>query len=737
MLRHGTMRARVAGSRGGAGRRQRAAAALRARRRTTRATTCRRCSSAPRARSPSSPRCGSRWSTRRSGSSRCCSGCPRWLRRSSSSRGARRMLPGLQAAEVFDDAAMELVVASTSRSPHPLAERARRLRARRDGATTSRRSPRRSRTRATSRSPTTPRGGTRSGATARRSTRRSTPRASRTSSTCPCRSRRMAAFAAAARAAVESLGGARDPLGPPRRRQPARQRARARTGRRARSTTPCSRWWPSTAARSARSTASGWPSGASLGLTRTPGGAGGDGGRQARARPAPGILNPGASSEPLVGDQALAAELVVGLGEREVRRREDHVGLLELVLAELAARRCARARASPRRPRGSGPRRRPRRRRPPGCRASLSRSASSSGRRYWSSVAIRTITPGRPGSAAALVGRARPPRGPGDGALPWPSSAFIFARSSSTWLPEVSSASWRSMSSWPAVSVRLSSNAPAASSSSIALARARMPSVLSIARCIASPTSAISSPTPVAASEILTCASAAEYCALMTSFLVRNCSSLERSFCSLSIRPCCWRLELGDLLVERLELGLRELLALERGARELLAAGGERLARLRVELDDLLLELLLLELQPLLRRDDVGDALLDVLQQLHLLRIGVLERLGRILRLVEHLVDLRLDDGGHASAQSGHGYLRVGVFLKRTRPRRRAAAGSEGEGVALDEALAGARHRAPARTGLERRGGDLATSRRDMPATLVSSRRPAMTRRRGPGSCRP
>src|SRR5829696_2908941 len=73
----------------------------------------------------------------------------------------------------------------------------------------------------------------------------------------------------------------------------------------------------------------------------------------------------------------------------------------------------------------------------------------------------------------------------------------------------------------------------------MALARARMFSVLSTARCIAMPTSAISSPTPVAASEILTWASAAEYWALMTSFLVRNCSSLERSFCSLSIRPCC------------------------------------------------------------------------------------------------------------------------------------------------------------------------------------------------------
>ena len=178
-----------------------------------------------------------------------------------------------------------------------------------------------------------------------------------------------------------------------------------------------------------------------------------------------------------------------------------------------------------------------------------------------------------------------------------------------------------------------------------------------MARCIASPTSAISSPTPVAASEIFTEASAAEYCALMTSFLVRNWSIFVRSCCSFWISDCLLLLELGDLLVERLQLALGELLALERGAREVLLAGRERLARLRVELDDLLLELGLLHLKALLGRDDVRDALLDVLQQLHLALVGVLERLARILGLVEQLVDLRLDDGGHPSAHAGHGGL--------------------------------------------------------------------------------
>ena len=116
-------------------------------------------------------------------------------------------------------------------------------------------------------------------------------------------------------------------------------------------------------------------------------------------------------------------------------------------------------------------------------------------------------------------------------------------------------------------------------------------------------------------------------------------------------------LELGDLLVERLQLGLRELLALERGAGKVLPVLRERLARLRVELDDLLLELLLLQLEALLGRHDVRDALLDVLQQLHLLLVAVLEGLRGILGLVEELVDLRLDDYGHASAHAGHGGL--------------------------------------------------------------------------------
>src|SRR3954469_14916234 len=245
---------------------------------------------------------------------------------------------------------------------------------------------------------------------------------------------------------------------------------------------------------------------------------------------------PAARTRASVRDQPVARELVPRLVEGEVRRRDDHVGLLQVVVAEPVAlpphelehllEERVEARLVARLDRGD--------------RLVvelveawrvlvgepvliLRRDADDHRCPSWG------CCEGVPSSSAGALG-----------AEPWPSSSLSFSRSSSPTLDEAGWASWRSMSSWPSVRVRLSSKAPAASSSSIAFARARMPSVLSTARCIARPTSAISSPTPVAASEIRTDASTAEYCALMTSFLVRNCSSLPRSFCSLSMSCCCW-----------------------------------------------------------------------------------------------------------------------------------------------------------------------------------------------------
>src|ERR671931_601766 len=128
---------------------------------------------------------------------------------------------------------------------------------------------------------------------------------------------------------------------------------------------------------------------------------------------------------------------------------------------------------------------------------------------------------------------------------PAPSSAFIFASSSSTCDDDESWASSRSSCVWSDVK---SSSAPEVVSSSIALARACICSVLSLARWIARPVSAICSPIPVAASPIRTCASAAEYWALMTSFCERkasifacSCFSLATSFsCCCSSPFTCW-----------------------------------------------------------------------------------------------------------------------------------------------------------------------------------------------------
>jgi hypothetical protein len=103
-------------------------------------------------------------------------------------------------------------------------------------------------------------------------------------------------------------------------------------------------------------------------------------------------------------------------------------------------------------------------------------------------------------------------------------------------------------------------------------------------------------------------------------------------------------LETGDLLVEALELLLGERLPLERSASQVLPPGAKRGARLFVELRQLDLELLRLELEPLLCRHDVGDALLHLLEHLALLLVRVVERDRGILCAVEQLRDPSLDD---------------------------------------------------------------------------------------------
>ena len=85
-------------------------------------------------------------------------------------------------------------------------------------------------------------------------------------------------------------------------------------------------------------------------------------------------------------------------------------------------------------------------------------------------------------------------------------------------------------------------------------------------------------------------------------------------------------------------------LALQRLTGEILATGGDGLPSLGIELDHVLFQLLGLELKPLLRRHDVGDPSLDVLQRFQLLLVRVVEGLLRVLGPVQQGADLRPDD---------------------------------------------------------------------------------------------
>src|SRR3954452_4774600 len=185
------------------------------------------------------------------------------------------------------------------------------------------------------------------------------------------------------------------------------------------------------------------------------------------------------SSPASVRDQALAGELGGGLGERRVGRRQDHVRADELVVIDRLA--LAPHELEPLAPqvvelplvagghRGHG--------------VVVERVQAVDSVLWHLELPLRGDSddhaPSLPCSSAGESAA---------GALPVPSSAFILDSSSSPSAPDESCASSLSMSSWPPPpSCVMSSNAPAFSSSSTALARARMLSTLSSARCIARP----------------------------------------------------------------------------------------------------------------------------------------------------------------------------------------------------------------------------------------------------------
>ena len=237
---------------------------------------------------------------------------------------------------------------------------------------------------------------------------------------------------------------------------------------------------------------------------------------------------------------------------------------------------------------------------------------------------------------------------------PLPSSAFILASSSSTWLELESSWSWRSMSSWPGAERgdvverprRLElGDGVGPRAHLLGLVDRALHGQADVGHLLADPGGRLGDAHLRLGRGVL-----------RLDDLLLGAEGLDlRAQLLLGLGQLgLLLLELGDLLVERLQLGLGHVLALERDAREVLVAGRKRLTGLRVELDDGLLELLGLHLQALLRGDDVRDALLDVLQRFQLLLIAVVERLARVFRPVEQPRDLGLDDGGHASAHTGH-----------------------------------------------------------------------------------
>ena len=137
--------------------------------------------------------------------------------------------------------------------------------------------------------------------------RRSRPRACRTSWTSACRWRGWPSSPRACRGGrAPGARGAHDPLRPPRRRQRPRQRARASSPRTTPSTRRCSSSRPRAAARSAPSTASAWPRRAGSGSCARPGELARDGARSsARSTPTGSSTRACCCRDPLVDEREL------------------------------------------------------------------------------------------------------------------------------------------------------------------------------------------------------------------------------------------------------------------------------------------------------------------------------------------------------------------------------------------------------------------------------------------------
>ncbi len=116
---------------------------------------------------------------------------------------------------------------------------------------------------------------------------------------------------------------------------------------------------------------------------------------------------------------------------------------------------------------------------------------------------------------------------------------------------------------------------------------------------------------------------------------------------------------LADLVVLGLELG--QLLAQRGPARQRLAgqvlvALPQRRLGLALQLVGLLLQPLGLQLDPLAGRGHVGHAPAHLLQLLELLLVGEVQRVARVLHLVQGLVGLGPEDVAYPTERACHGH---------------------------------------------------------------------------------
>ena len=168
--------------------------------------------------------------------------------------------------------------------------------------------------------------------------------------------------------------------------------------------------------------------------------------------------------------------------------------------------------------------------------------------------------------------------------------------------------------------------------------------ILSCARCRDAPESLNDFEMPAALSSTVEIALAAVYWALSVSFWVRKsltrfcrASRVVVSFCLLLVELLVLRLHLVDLLLGR-RLAGQGLLG------QVLAVGLQRLLGLVLEVVDGVLELLLLELEPLLGRGEVDQGPAHLGDLLEHLLVGEVEHLVGLLGRVERLVRLGLHD---------------------------------------------------------------------------------------------